>query len=945
MKRFIPYVFLLISSAYSASAYTPDSDGIYAVVDVTMRDPETSETVNEEIAIQLFYPETPVTCANFIGLAEGTLPWFDFEAREVRGGPDNLEPFYNGRFFHRLEANFVIQTGSPTNTNTGGPGWQIPDEAFPGLNHVGGGVVSMANGGTNTGGSQFFITLAQFPEGQARLDALNGKHTVFGIIREGIDVTQRIALAPVVGSRPVEGWEATINSITILRQGDAANAWDPSLYWISPTFAEHPIRTSNNREDVDDDPDTADVRFLKASWLRHKDYQYFLEGSNNLETWNLAQAPYARGVIPDDIILEERRKTDPDLKNPLLEDRLLQEVGIATDVLNDRRHFYRLLEARYPPLPTLEGKQLTIDFDPIEDTEDDFITFLPETLTVDFHDNLEGFWQMKRTDSATLKPIGDVVQYQVFPLAHRKQVFLGLDFFSSMQAYLNPNSEDPDTGSVYIYYANQRPEGSVVTGTYSMGVADEPHTPQNKNEIRITLTIVTTPANSNDPVTSTYTIDLWDNFSEASLAERFEGGYRVERSNTEFIQTGRLIYEWLEIDGETHLLIDFDLLNDMQVLLSSETSGSAEVFFRNLNTFESATFTSGPGAPRPNALDREGDKLVLTLDLQGQNTDPLQSTINIDFYDNFQGGYEATRTDSEVNQFGDVLEYQWFENEGETRVDITYDSIPGMQVYLTPQPTASGTTEGTAKVHYPQNGAVGEATFIYTVDGGNSRPETLDKNGTQLVLEFHEESLDLLTINILEEFSGQYNFTRQNSIARPSGALTTYDWFPRQDGTDLVFLDFDRLPSRQVILTYQGEGKTGGQAEVLSLDSGNVVTIPFTIGTAEGTPQSIDQAGKKLVVDLDTSTIDGLEVNFRDSAVGDWKRFFPDVAEPATGMVEEYGWFKYPNFDQVNVVYDFFLNTQIFLDYDTETTGKASVYFITSGNIEEGTFTITGADP
>jgi len=79
MKRFIPYVFLLLSCVLPASAYEPDSDGMYAVLNVTYYDPDTQEQVSGEIAVQLTFWQSPLTVANFVGLATGELPWFDFE--------------------------------------------------------------------------------------------------------------------------------------------------------------------------------------------------------------------------------------------------------------------------------------------------------------------------------------------------------------------------------------------------------------------------------------------------------------------------------------------------------------------------------------------------------------------------------------------------------------------------------------------------------------------------------------------------------------------------------------------------------------------------------------------------------------------------------------------------------------------------------------------------
>ncbi|MBC7425688.1 MAG: peptidylprolyl isomerase [Bacteroidia bacterium] len=164
-------------------------DGLYAVMD----------TNKGTMVLNLEYEKTPVTVANFVGLAEGKI--------KNNAKPDGT-PFYDGIKFHRVIADFMIQGGDPLGNGTGGPGYRFNDEIHPSLKHEGPGVLSMANAGPGTNGSQFFITHGSTPW-------LDGKHTVFGKVVEGLEFVNSIQQGD------------TINTITILRKGDKAASYDP----------------------------------------------------------------------------------------------------------------------------------------------------------------------------------------------------------------------------------------------------------------------------------------------------------------------------------------------------------------------------------------------------------------------------------------------------------------------------------------------------------------------------------------------------------------------------------------------------------------------------------------------------------------------------------------------------------------------------------------------
>ncbi|MBP2631190.1 MAG: Cyclophilin type peptidyl-prolyl cis-trans isomerase/CLD [Firmicutes bacterium] len=145
------------------------------------------DTNQGQFSVELFEDKAPITTKNFINLVE--------------------KGFYNGLIFHRVIDNFMIQGGDPSGNGTGGPGYTIPDEFNRDLQHDSAGVLSMANAGPNTGGSQFFITLVKTPW-------LDGKHAVFGKVVDGLDIVKKIGKVKTgANDKPVE--DVVINQITI----------------------------------------------------------------------------------------------------------------------------------------------------------------------------------------------------------------------------------------------------------------------------------------------------------------------------------------------------------------------------------------------------------------------------------------------------------------------------------------------------------------------------------------------------------------------------------------------------------------------------------------------------------------------------------------------------------------------------------------------------------
>ena len=191
IRKILLLLITVLFISLTASAGTL-ADGLYAKM----------QTSKGEIVLRLFYKRAPLTVSNFVGLAEGSKEWKDpvtGKARKTR--------YYDGLSFHRVIKDFMIQGGDPLGTGTGGPGYTFKDEFHPELKHSKAGILSMANAGADTNGSQFFITHVPTPH-------LDNKHSVFGEVVEGMKVVNDIVKGDL------------INTVTIIRKGESAKSFD-----------------------------------------------------------------------------------------------------------------------------------------------------------------------------------------------------------------------------------------------------------------------------------------------------------------------------------------------------------------------------------------------------------------------------------------------------------------------------------------------------------------------------------------------------------------------------------------------------------------------------------------------------------------------------------------------------------------------------------------------
>ena len=258
------------------------------------------KTEKGNIKIQLTYDKTPGTVGNFVGLTEGSL-----ENKVSLNG----EPYYDGLKFHRVIPDFMIQGGCPNGTGMGGPGYQFDDEFHPDLKHDRPGILSMANSGPDSNGSQFFITHTSTPW-------LDGKHTVFGLLVEGQEVVDSIAQGDA------------IQKITIERVGADAKAWDAnSAFDVFVNEKEARLKALRDAAENELDELTEGMDRTDSGLF----YKITRKGKGNLPPKGCNVSVHYRGMMPDGTIFDSSYKRNEPISFPLGKGRVIKgwDEGIA----------------------------------------------------------------------------------------------------------------------------------------------------------------------------------------------------------------------------------------------------------------------------------------------------------------------------------------------------------------------------------------------------------------------------------------------------------------------------------------------------------------------------------------------------------------------------------------------------------------------------------------
>ena len=276
------------------------NDGLYAKLSTTRGD----------ITIKLEHEKTPGTVGNFVALAEGNL--------ENEATPQG-KPYYDGLIFHRVIPNFMVQGGDPKGTGVGGPGYQFEDEIHPDLKHDRPGILSMANAGPGTNGSQFFIT-------HVETSWLDGKHTVFGHVVEGQEVVNAIKQGD------------KIEKVEIIREGESAENFNAveSFRQFNGAKAEREAAAKKQQEELLGELSQG---FEKTgSGLRFK---MISEGNGKKAEKGKTVAVHYKGMLPDGTVFDSSYKRKEPIEFPLGKGHVIEgwDEGIQLLKEGDKARF------------------------------------------------------------------------------------------------------------------------------------------------------------------------------------------------------------------------------------------------------------------------------------------------------------------------------------------------------------------------------------------------------------------------------------------------------------------------------------------------------------------------------------------------------------------------------------------------------------------------------
>lgn len=258
-------------------------DGIYAEFTTNYGD----------FTAQLYYKKAPMTVANFVSLAEGTNPKV---SSKFKG-----KPYFDGLTFHRIIDGFMIQGGDPDGNGTGGPGYEFPNETDTGLKHDDKGILSMANAGPDTNGSQFFITLAPQPR-------LDGGYSVFGKIVQGQEVVDSIGKVQVEPQTNKPTSDVIIKTVKIQKIGDDANNFDAAKVF-NAKLEDFEHQKEAEKEKLEKQIDSLAEGFTKTkSGLRYKITKEVKNGKKPKSGQTVSV--YYEGMLPNGDTFDKRLEED-----------------------------------------------------------------------------------------------------------------------------------------------------------------------------------------------------------------------------------------------------------------------------------------------------------------------------------------------------------------------------------------------------------------------------------------------------------------------------------------------------------------------------------------------------------------------------------------------------------------------------------------------------------